>query len=95
MPNKDEKNQPGTGEGTKVEDESTDKELPRYAGHRHDSDDDMDFAITLPRIKPEVTEDDDDADKKEADSAFDDQEIMIDEDEVLAESDSQPPGRKY
>ena len=94
MANKDEENQPGTGEGKKVEDESTAQQLPRYAGHLHDFEDDTDNAITLPKIRPEVTEDDD-ADKKDADSAFDDQEIMIDEDEVIAESENQPPGRKY
>lgn len=95
MSNKDEQNQPGTGEGKKVEDESTEKDAPRYAGHMHDFDDDTDEAIRLPKVKPEVTEDDDDPDGKKADSAFDDLEIMIDEDEVIAESESQPPGRKY
>jgi hypothetical protein len=94
MPNKNEENQPGTGEGKAVADESAEKNVPRLAGHWPDFDEDTDQAIRLPRVKPEVTEADD-ADKKKADSAFDDQEIMIDEDEVLAESDSQPPGRKY
>ncbi len=94
MANEDEDNQPGTGEGKRVEDESTEKDPPRYAGHMHDFDEDTDDAITLPKFKPEVVENDD-ADKKKADSAFDDQEIMIDEDELIAESESQPPGRKY
>ena len=89
MPNKD------TGEGKKVEDESTGTELPRYAGHMHDFDEDTEEVIRLPKVKPEVTEDDVDDDKKKADSAFDDLEIVVDEDELQAESESQPPGRKY
>jgi hypothetical protein len=44
---------------------------------------------------PEVTEDDD---EKRADTAFDDLEIDLDDEdvkEVKAESDNQPSGRKY
>jgi hypothetical protein len=89
MPNKD------TGEGKKVEDESTGQELPRYAGHMHDFDEDTEEAIRLPKVKPEVTTDNEDADQKKADSSFDDLEIEFDEDEVRAESESQPVGRKY
>ena len=32
---------------------------------------------------------------KKADSAFDDMEIEVDEEEVKAESENQPDGRKY
>ena len=38
---------------------------------------------------------DDDADKKKADSAFDDLEIEIDENELKAESEGETPGRRY
>jgi hypothetical protein len=58
---------------------------------RHDFDDDTDEAIVLPKPTPEVTNDD----EKMADSAFDDLEIAVDEDEVKAEAEGQPPGRKY
>ena len=94
MPNKDEQNQFDTGEGKTFEDESTPKELPRYAGHMHDFDEDTDEVIRLPKVKPEVTEDDD-VDQKKADSDFDDLEIEVDDDDLKAESESQPPGRKY
>ena len=33
--------------------------------------------------------------KAAADSAFDDLEIVVDEQEVMAESENQPAGRKY
>ena len=36
-----------------------------------------------------------DADKKKADSAFDDLEIEIDEDELKVESEGETPGRRY
>lgn len=81
MPNQDEENQP---EG----------KLPRDAGGKHDFDEDTEEAIRLPKVKPEVTEDDD-VDKKKADSAFDDQEIEIDEDDLKAESEGETPGRRY
>jgi hypothetical protein len=55
-------------------------------------DDDTDEAIVLPKPVPEITQDDD---EKKADAAFDDQEIEIDEDELKAESENQPAGRKY
>jgi|SwirhisoilCB3_FD_contig_71_67942_length_322_multi_2_in_0_out_0_1 hypothetical protein len=54
-------------------------------------DEDTDEAIVLPKPTPEITNDD----EKKADSAFDDLEIDVDEEEVKAEADSQPPGRKY
>jgi hypothetical protein len=56
----------------------------------HAFDDDTDEAIVLPKPVPEITDDD----EKRAD-AFDDQEIDVDEEEVKAESESQPSGRKY
>ena len=76
---------------------STENELPRHAGRKHDFDEDTEQAFKLPKVTPEVKEDDDDdaAAKKKADSAFEDQEIMVDEDELQAESESQPVGRKY
>jgi hypothetical protein len=95
MPN----NQSDRGEGKTGADESTDSELPRYAGRKHEFDDDTEEAFKLPKVTPEVTQDDDvddvDSDKKKADSDFEDQEIVIDEDELKAESESQPTGRKY
>ena len=81
MPNEDEENQP---EG----------ELPRDAGRKYDFDEDTEEAIILPKVKPEVTEDDD-VDEKKADSAFEDQESEIDEDELKAESEGEVPGRRY
>lgn len=89
------KNSEKTGEGQGFEDESTEKELPRYAGTRHSFDEDTDEAFRLPRPTPEVTEDDNDAGSaKKAGSAIDDDlEIEVDQEEVDAESDS--PGRKY
>jgi hypothetical protein len=60
-------------------------------GHTHDTDE----PLVLPRPMPEVTEDDD---EKRADTAFDDLEIDLDDEdvkEVKAESDNQPSGRKY
>jgi hypothetical protein len=94
MPNQDEQDR---GEGKKVEDESAEQELPRYAGRRHSFfDEDTDEAIVLPKVKPELTEDDGaGSDEKKADSAFDDLEIEVDEEEVKAESEGQSPGRKY
>jgi hypothetical protein len=83
MSNKDAGNQSDTGE---------EKELPRDAGGEHDFDEDTEEAIRLPKVKPEVTEDDD-ADKKKADSAFDD--LEIDEDELKVESEGETPGRRY
>jgi hypothetical protein len=61
-------------------------------------DEDTDSAIVLPKPVPEITEDDgekDDGEKKAANSAFDDMVIEIDEQEVKAESENQPNGRKY
>ena len=95
MSNKDERNQ-DRGEGKTFTDESTESELPRHAGRKHDFDEDTEDGFKLPKVTPEVTEDDDDDAKKKADSAFDDLEIVIDEDELQAESEtSQPVGRKY
>ena len=54
---------------------------------------DTDRAFTSPRTTPELSHDDDDAAKKWADSAIDDLEIEVDEEELKAESES--PGRKY
>ena len=94
MSNNDAGNRSDAGEGKTFEDESTEKELPRAAGGEHDFDEDTEEAMTLPKVKPEVTADDD-ADKKKADSAFDDLEIEIDENELNAESEGQTPGRRY
>ena len=94
MSSKDAENRFDAGEGKKFEDESTEKELSRDAGGEHEFDEDTEEAIRLPKVKPEVTEDDD-ADKKKADSAFDDLEIEIDENELKAESEGQTPGRRY
>jgi hypothetical protein len=94
MPNNDE--QTGTRDGKGLEDESTEKERPRYAGRQHSFEDDTDEAFRLPKVKPELTEDDGaGSETKKADSAFDDLEIEFDEAELEAESESQPPGRKY
>jgi hypothetical protein len=82
MPSKDEDNQP-------------DRSVPREAGGEHDFDEDTEEEIKLPRVKPEVTADDDIDKKKAADSAFDDQEIEIDEDDLKAESEGETPGRRY
>jgi hypothetical protein len=54
-------------------------------------EDDTDEAIVLPKPTPEVTSDD----QRRADAAFEDQEIEIDEEELDAETESQPVGRKY
>jgi hypothetical protein len=54
-------------------------------------DEDTDEAIVLPPPVPEVTADD----EKKADAAFDDLEIVVDDDEVRSESENQPSGRKY
>ncbi len=54
-------------------------------------DEDTDEAIILPRPVPEISGDD----AKKADSAFDDMEIEVDEEELKAESENQPDGRKY
>jgi len=61
-------------------------------GREHSFEDDTDEAIVLPRPVPEITADDD---EKSADSAFEDLEIEVDEEEVKAESENQPAGRKY
>ena len=58
-------------------------------------DEDTDRAIHLPRPVPEISNDDDADDAKKADSAFDDMVIEVDEDEVKAEAENQPDGRKY
>jgi len=63
-------------------------------GREHAFEDDTDEAIVLPKPVPEITNDDDD-DKKSADSAFDDLEIDVDDEEVKAESENEPPGRKF
>ena len=57
-------------------------------------DEDTDDAIVLPRPVPEVV-DDEDEDKRKADSAFDDMVIEVDEQEVKAELENQPRDRKY
>jgi len=57
-------------------------------------DEDTDEAIVLPRPVPEIIAGEDE-DKRKADSAFDDMEIEVDEQEVKAESENQPDGRKY
>ena len=84
-------------DGEKVGDESVAPEIPRHAGSRGNFDEDTDEAIVLPKPVPEIS--DDDADKRkadsEADSAFDDLEIEVDEQELKAESENQPDGRKY
>jgi hypothetical protein len=95
MPN----DQSERGKGKTGADESTENGLPRYAGRKHEFDDDTEEAFKLPKGMPEATQNDEvddvDSDKKKADSAFEDQEIVVDEDELQAESDSQPTGRKY
>ena len=61
---------------------------------KKDFEDDTDKAFTLPKPTPELSQDDDAASaQKWADSAIDDLEIEVDEEEVGAESES--PGRKY
>ena len=58
----------------------------------HNFDEDTDEAIVLPKPVPEITADDE---EKSADAAFDDQEVDVDDEEVQAESENQPPSRKY
>jgi len=60
-------------------------------GRANSFDDDTDEAIVLPPPVPEITADD----EKQADAAFDDLEIEVDEKELKSESENQPPGRKY
>ena len=60
-------------------------------GQGHAFEADTDEAIVLPPPVPEVTAED----EKNADAAFDDLEIVVDEDEVKFESENQPGGRKY
>ena len=67
------------------------KTSPGREGRGHAFDDDTDEAIVLPKPIPEATED---SDEKSADP-FDDLEIDVDEDELKAESENQPAGRKY
>ena len=55
-------------------------------------DEDTDAAIVLPRPVPEISNDDD---AKKADSAFDDLEIEVDEQELKAELENQPADRRY
>jgi hypothetical protein len=73
MPSKHEK-----GEERGSMDEST--------GRRPDFDEDTERAIRLPKVKPEVTAEDEDAEEKKAHSSFDDLEIEVDADELNAES---------
>jgi len=94
MSNKDAENRSDAGEGKKVEGESTENELPRDADGAHDFEEDTEEAIRLPKVNPEVTQEDD-AGKKKADSAFDDLEIEIDESELKVESEGETPGRRY
>jgi hypothetical protein len=61
-------------------------------GGGHTFEDDTDEKIVLPRPVPEISADDE---EKRADAAFDDLEIDVDDDEVKAESENQPSGRKY
>ena len=58
-------------------------------------EEDTEEAFTLPKPTPELSQEEIDArvDDKRADSAIDDLEIEVDEDELRAESES--PGRKY
>jgi hypothetical protein len=91
MANKDEK---------KLEDESAAPESSRQASQQDRFDEDTDEATVVPRSGPEISGDDDDGDDErkaasEADSAFADLEIVVDEQEVKAESENQPAGRKY
>jgi hypothetical protein len=59
-----------------------------------DFEGDTDKAFTLPKPTPEASQDvDERAAQKWADSAIDDLEIEVDEEEIGAESES--PGRKY
>jgi hypothetical protein len=55
--------------------------------------------IVLPKPTPEKIDDDDVENRKnaggDAEDAFEDIEIVIDEDEVEAEKGSNPSGRKY
>jgi hypothetical protein len=96
MRNNDEQAGRGTHEGKGSEDESREEDHRRYAGSKHEFDQDTDDGLRLPKVKPELTEDDGaGSETKKADSAFDDLEIEIDESELEAESESQSPGRKY
>ena len=58
-------------------------------------EEDTETAFTLPKPTPELSQEEIDAgaDDKRADSAIDDLEIEVDEEELRTESES--PGRKY
>lgn len=60
---------------------------------RKNFEEDTEKAFTLPKPTPELSQEEVDADHKRADSAIDDLEITVDEEELRAESES--PGRKY
>jgi len=60
---------------------------------KNDFDEDTERAIRLPKVKPEVTADDE-PDAKRADGDVDDLEIEIDPEEVKAESERDAPRRK-
>jgi hypothetical protein len=77
------------------QDDSVVPETRRSAGSTEGFDHDTDEEIVLPKPRPEITEDDGDIEQKKADAALDDLEIEVDEDEMKAESQNQPPGRKY
>jgi len=82
-------------EGEKrVEGEFGAPEIPRQAGQPDRFDEDTDEAIVLPKPVPESNNDNDE-DARKADSAFDDLEIEVDEQEVKAELENQPSDRKY
>jgi hypothetical protein len=56
MPANTRKDQPGTGEEKPFADESPEDEAQRSARRRDDFEDDTEEAIRLPKIEPEVTE---------------------------------------
>jgi hypothetical protein len=61
--------------------------------NRQPFEQDTEEAFRLPKPTPELSQDEVDANEKRADSAIDDLEIEVDEEELKAESES--PGRKY
>ena len=58
-------------------------------------EEDTENAIKLPKPTPERIDGDDDEKKADSDGAFDDLVIDVDIDEVEAENEGNPSGRKY
>lgn len=94
MTNIDEPKPPVPGEGEGKKDANEPPALPRDAGQKPDLDE-PDDPFEQPKPKPQADYDaDEDPDKRNADSAFDDLNIEVDESELEYELRGRPPGRK-